>query len=143
MEGRTSHSSRSPATSRRAVRIPLLYFLFFYPWTLAHLAVNDLADVTNDRAKGMATIPVLYGMGGAVRWVLLFTAAHGLLAVIFARALGPLAAGGFALGYALLILANYRILNGKTAGAAMQALPLFHASLLIYIVVIIAAAVVP
>ncbi|WP_241648100.1 UbiA family prenyltransferase [Methanoculleus taiwanensis] len=121
----------------------LLYFLFFYPWTLAHLAVNDLADITNDRAKGMATIPVLYGMSGAARWVLLFTVAHGLLAVIFAWALGPIAAGGFALGFTLLILANYRILSGKTAGAAMRALPLFHASLLIYIVAIITAAVVP
>ncbi len=102
-----------------------------------------MADITNDRVKGMATIPVLYGMDGAARWVLLFTAVHGFLAIIFAAALGPIAAGGFALGFLLLLVANYRILKGKTADAAMRVLPLFHASLLIYIVAIIADAVVP
>ncbi|WP_243669368.1 UbiA family prenyltransferase [Methanoculleus chikugoensis] len=42
----------------------LLFFLFFYPWTLAHLGgANDIADIVNDRARGgMATIPALYGM---------------------------------------------------------------------------------
>ncbi|MEN6342934.1 MAG: UbiA family prenyltransferase, partial [Methanospirillum sp.] len=48
----------------------LLYFVFFYPFALAHLGANDIADITNDRARGLQTIPVLYGMTGAARWVL-------------------------------------------------------------------------
>ena len=30
----------------------LLYFVFFYPFALAHLGANDMADITNDRARG-------------------------------------------------------------------------------------------
>ncbi|NMB79755.1 MAG: UbiA family prenyltransferase, partial [Methanomicrobiales archaeon] len=39
----------------------LLYFVFFYPFALAHLGANDIIDVANDRARGMFSIPVLYG----------------------------------------------------------------------------------
>ena len=115
----------------------ILCFLFFYPWALAHLAVNDIADIENDRARGMATIPVLYGMGGAARWVLGFSAVHGVMALILGIALGPVALAGFAAGIILLGVANYLVF----AGAAMRALPLVHATLIIYAVAIIAAAV--
>jgi 4-hydroxybenzoate polyprenyltransferase len=118
----------------------LLYFLFFYPWTLAHLAVNDMADISNDRARGLATIPVLYGMAGASRWVLGFTAIHAAAAIVFAATLGPIASAGFILGLILLAAANTRILGQKSDDAAMRALPLFHASLLVYVVAVIAAA---
>ncbi|MDV2481170.1 prenyltransferase [Methanoculleus sp. Wushi-C6] len=134
----------------------LLYFLFFYPWTLAHLGANDIADIENDRARGMATIPsltfgltgsapenptpVLYGMRGAALWVLGFSAAHAVMAVVFALVLGPVAAAGFAVALLLIAAANALILRGKSADAAMRALPLMHASLLVEAAAIIAAA---
>ncbi len=85
----------------------------------------------------MATIPVLYGMRGAARWVLAFSVVHGALALILGLALGPVALAGFAAGIILLGVANYLVF----AGAAMRALSLVHATLIIYAVAIIAAAV--
>ena len=116
----------------------LLIFLFFYPWALAHLAANDIADVANDRARGMATIPVLYGMRGAAAWVAGCAAAHAVTAAAFGLALGPVALTGFLAGLALLAGAACLILRGKSPAAAMQALPLIHATLIVYAVAIIA-----
>jgi len=118
----------------------LLFFLFFYPWTLAHLGANDIADIVNDRARGMATIPVLYGMKGAAAWVLGFSLVHAVMALIFGLALGPIALAGFAVGIVLLGMANYLVLRGKSADAAMRALPLMHATVIVYAVAIIASA---
>lgn len=119
----------------------LLFFLFFYPWTLAHLAANDIADIANDRARGMATVPIIYGMKGAAAWVLGFSAVHAGMAVVFGLTLGPVALAGFAAGLVLLGAANYLTLRGKSADAAMRALPLMHGSLLVYAAAIIAGAV--
>jgi len=116
----------------------LLIFLFFYPWALAHLAANDIADVANDRARGMATIPVLYGMRGAAAWVAGCAATHAVTAAAFGLALGPVALAGFLAGLALLAGAACLILRGKSPAAAMQALPLIHATLIVYAVAIIA-----
>ena len=119
----------------------LLFFLFFYPWTLAHLAANDIADIENDRARGMATVPVLYGMKGAAFWVLGFSAAHAVMAVVFGLTLGPVALAGFAAGLVLLGAANVLILREKSPAAAIRALPLIHATVIVYAGAIIAAAV--
>ncbi|WP_301664959.1 UbiA family prenyltransferase [Methanoculleus frigidifontis] len=119
----------------------LLYFLFFYPRTLAHLAVNDMADIANNRARGLATIPVIYGMAGAARWVLGFSLVHAVLAAVFAATLGTVAAAGFTVGLVLLAAANARFLRQKSDDAAMRALPLVHALLLVSVVAIIAEAV--
>jgi len=121
--------------------IALRYFLFFYPWTLAHLGANDIADVANDRARGMATIPVLYGMKGAVVWVLGFSAAHVAMALVFGFVLGPVALVGFGAGLILVGVADGLILREKNPAAAMRALPLMHVSLLVYAAAIIAASV--
>lgn len=123
----------------------LLFFgLFFYPLALAHLGVNDLADVTNDQAKDMKTIPVLYGLKGTAYWVLIFSIFHISMAIIFANILGlisfinfELPFIGFVIGFFLLILANYRILKEKSAKSAMKTLPLFHVTMLIYAISII------
>jgi len=121
----------------------LLFFLFFYPWTLAHLGANDIADIVNDRARGMATIPspVLYGMKGAAAWVAGFSAVHAAMAIVFGLILGPVTMAGFGVGLILLGIANHLILQEKSPDAAMRALPLMHASLLVYAVSIIAGAV--
>jgi len=124
----------------------LLFFgLFFYPLALAHLGVNDLADVTNDQAKDLKTIPVLYGLKGTAYWVLIFSVFHIVMAIIFANILGlvsfinfEIPFIGFGIGFFLLIVANYKILKGKSVESAMKSLPLFHVTMLIYSISIIA-----
>jgi len=115
----------------------LLFGLFFYPLALAHLGVNDMADVKNDRAKCMKTIPVLYEMKGTAYWVLVFTVIHFASAIVFLNVLGTTALIGFSLSFLLLAVANYKIMLGKSADSAMKALPLFHVSMLIYAISII------
>lgn len=115
----------------------LLFALFFYPLAIAHLGVNDIADVVNDCAKEMKTVPVLYGIKGAAYWVLIFTLIHFVTATIFLNVLGTVALIGFSLGFILLTLANYIILKGKSAASGMKALPLFHVTMLIYAISII------
>ena len=116
----------------------LLLFLFFYPLALAHLGVNDLADIVNDQAKGLNTIPTLYGMKATAYWVLAFTIFHFVIAAIFLTVIGLWAIIGFAVSFVLLTLGNVIILKGKSAQAAIKALPLFHLSMLIYAITVIA-----
>jgi 4-hydroxybenzoate polyprenyltransferase len=115
----------------------LLFILFFYPMALAHLGVNDIADVANDRVKEMKTVPVIYGINGAVYWVLIFTLIHFVTAIIFINILGTVSLIGFSLGFILLAIANYIILKGKSSTSGMKALPLFHVTMLIYAISII------
>jgi 4-hydroxybenzoate polyprenyltransferase len=115
----------------------LFFAFFFYPLALAHLGVNDISDVANDRVKDMKTISVLYGMKKTSYWILLFSILHIAAAIIFLTVLGPLAIAGFALGFLLLSIGNYVILKGKSAASGMKALPLFHVTMLIYAISII------
>ena len=115
----------------------LLFAFFFYPLALAHLGVNDISDVANDRVKEMKTIPVLYGMKGTVYWTLFFSVLHFVAAVVFLNVLGTLALAGFAVSLSLLAVGNYMILRGKSADSGIKALPLFHVAMLIYAITII------
>jgi 4-hydroxybenzoate polyprenyltransferase len=115
----------------------LLFAFFFYPLALAHLGVNDIVDVANDRVKEINTIPTLYGMKGTSYWILFFSVIHFVAAVIFVTVLGTLALAGFAAGLLLLAIGNYRILKGKSADSGIKALPLFHMAMLIYAISII------
>jgi 4-hydroxybenzoate polyprenyltransferase len=115
----------------------LLFAFFFYPLALAHLGVNDISDVANDRVKEMNTIPVLYGMKRTAYWILFFSALHFGAALIFLSVLGTLAIAGFAVALLLISIGNYIILRGKSADAGMKALPLFHVAMLIYAITII------
>jgi len=110
----------------------LLYFLFFYPFAMAHLGVNDLADIENDRARGMQTIPVLYGMKGTTWWIAGFIVVHALCAFIFVSVLGPIATAGVVFGLALLALSAVHLARQPTAEGGMRVLPLFHLAMLIY-----------
>ncbi len=47
----------------------ILWFVFFYPFALAHLGANDLIDVVNDRARGMNTITTLFGLDRTAFWI--------------------------------------------------------------------------
>jgi 4-hydroxybenzoate polyprenyltransferase len=115
----------------------LLFAFFFYPLAQAHLGVNDISDVANDRVKEMNTIPILYGMKGTAYWILCFSAIHFVAAMIFLSVLGTFAIAGFAVAFLLISIGNYLILRGKSADAGMKALPLFHVAMLIYAITII------
>lgn len=121
--------------------LALQYFLFFYPWAIAHLGVNDMADYENDIARGLKTIPVLYGISGTAYWITLFSAAHIILALVFLQNIGTIGRIGFVLGFVLVVYANSLVMREPSPKSAMRALPVFHLSLLIYGVSVIAGSV--
>ncbi|HIH88308.1 TPA: UbiA family prenyltransferase [Candidatus Bathyarchaeota archaeon] len=112
--------------------IPLLYFLFFYPYAQAHLGMNDLIDVANDEARGMATPATLYGLNGTKIWILSFTVLHFIGAVFFTSVLRPAAVIGVGVGLLLLLIANMAVQKKATPESALKVLPLFHAAMLVY-----------
>ena len=113
----------------------IFIILFLYPWALAHLAANDIVDIKNDTAKGFNTIASLYGIEGNVKWILGFSIAHIITATILVIfELGIIGLVGFLIGFVILIIANVIILKGKSPAAGMKDLPLFHISLLTYII---------
>ncbi|MDD1747761.1 MAG: UbiA family prenyltransferase [Methanomassiliicoccales archaeon] len=120
--------------------IALLYFLFFYPFAMAHLGANDLVDFKNDIARRMQTVTVLYGLTGTARWVLAFTLAHVCMALLFAYYLGWQALVGFAIGFLLLGIANYFIMKRKTPAIGLKVLPMFHVTMIVYSITLIAFA---
>jgi len=115
----------------------LRYFIFFYPWVIAHLGVNDIIDIHNDRSRDMKTVTFLYGMAGTANWILSFSVVHILVAPLFLVTLGSLARIGFVVAFLLLGVANYLIVKDKSSAAGLKVLPIFHATMLIYAVSII------
>jgi len=114
------------------------YLLFIYPWALAHLGANDLVDIENDQAKELKTIAGLYGVKGNKIWVHSFSAIQLITSAIFVLFdLGVVAIFGFAASWALIVIANIIVMRGKEAKTWLKALPMFHASLFIYILSII------
>jgi 4-hydroxybenzoate polyprenyltransferase len=111
----------------------LLYALFFYPWVMAHLGVNDLVDVENDQARAMKSVTVLYGRAGTAYWILAFTLLHILAAPLFLTELGVVAVTGFVIGFLALAVANYKIVKEKSPEAGLVALPLFHLAMACYV----------
>ncbi|MDD1707658.1 MAG: UbiA family prenyltransferase, partial [Methanoregulaceae archaeon] len=90
-------------TAGNADIVSLLYFVFFYPFAMAHLGANDLIDFENDRARGMKTVTTLYGLSGTVSWVAAFTGIHIVTSLLFMTRLGWIARGGIFLGLCLLV----------------------------------------
>lgn len=115
----------------------LLYTIFFYPWTMAHLGLNDFIDVENDKARGMQSITILYGLKKTMYWITGFTALHILAGIFFLRELGNIAHYGFFAGFLLLAGANLYLWKEKAPQAGLKILPLFHGTLVIYAVSII------
>jgi 4-hydroxybenzoate polyprenyltransferase len=120
----------------------LLYFLFFYPFALAHLGVNDLVDYVNDQARGMYSVAVLYGKSGSAVWSAGFSAVHACTALLFMSILGWIARTGLIAGLGLLLIANLVILRDRNPAAGLRVLPLFHITMLVYAVSILLDAVV-
>jgi 4-hydroxybenzoate polyprenyltransferase len=115
----------------------VLYFVFFYPFAMAHLGANDLIDVINDKARDLKSVTVLYGLKGTALWILIFTLIHYVTGSIFAYHLGLNAIGIFVFGFVLLAIANISIMKQKTPQAALKVLPLFHVTMIIYSVSLI------
>jgi 4-hydroxybenzoate polyprenyltransferase len=109
-----------------------LYFVFFYPFAMAHLGANDLIDVVNDRARGLCTLPVLYDLDRTAYWIAGFTVIHAMMAVLFMSRLGWIGRGGLTIGLALLVVANVVILRNRTPEAGLRVLNLFHITMLVY-----------
>ncbi len=112
--------------------VSLLYFVFFYPFAMAHLGANDLIDLENDRARGMKTVTTLYGISGTVSWVAAFTGIHIVTSLLFMTRLGWIARGGIFSGLCLLVYANSVIARNRTPDTGLKVLPLFHITMLIY-----------
>ena len=109
-----------------------LYFVFFYPFALAHLGVNDLIDVANDRVRGMSTLPILFDIPRTMYWILGFTVIHAMMAFLFMTRLGWIGRAGLLIGLIILMAANGVILKIRTPEAALKVLPLFHVTMLLY-----------
>ena len=110
----------------------LAFSLFFYPFAMAHLGVNDLADIANDRVRELRTIPLLYGINGTVYWIAGFTLIHALAAAYMVSYVGMIARAGICIGLLLLGAANVVIPRGRDPDAAMKVLPVFHVTMVIY-----------
>ena len=112
----------------------VLYFLFFYPFALAHLGANDLIDIRNDEARGMKTIPVLFGIDRTAWWIAGFSALHALAAILFMTQLGLPGKAGILAGLFLILYANAAVLRKRTPDSALRVLPCFHGAMLLYAV---------
>ncbi|MFW9950001.1 MAG: UbiA family prenyltransferase [Candidatus Thorarchaeota archaeon] len=122
----------------------ILLMLFLYPWAQAHLGVNDLADYENDQAKNLKTVTVLYGVKGNIRWIVTFTIIHIIFAILLLLfKLGFIALVGFIFVFILLGLGNFILFKNQTPKTGLKILPLYHASLLIYILSIIFSIIFP
>jgi 4-hydroxybenzoate polyprenyltransferase len=119
-----------------------LYFIFFYPFAIAHLGVNDLIDEANDRARGLRTIPTIYDAERTTYWIAGFTVIHAMMAVLFITRLGLVARAGVYAGLVLLVIANIVILKYRTPDAALKVLPLFHMAMVLYAAGIVLGAIV-
>jgi 4-hydroxybenzoate polyprenyltransferase len=115
----------------------LLYMVFFYPWTMAHLGLNDFIDLKNDQARDLKSITVLYGEKGTMYWITGFTALHFITAFFFLRELGDIALYGFLAGFLLLAGSNLYLWKEKSPAAGLKILPVYHGTLVIYAVSII------
>lgn len=120
----------------------LLYFLFFYPFALAHLGINDLVDYRNDQARGMYSVTVLFGIPGTVSWIAGFSIIHACTTLLFMSVLGWIAWIGLLAGLGLLLIANIIILRKRDPAAGLRVLPLFHITMLVYAVSILVDSVV-
>ncbi len=110
----------------------LMYFLFFYPFAQTHLGINDIIDVNNDIARGLRTIPTIYGVQNTKYWILGFTLLHLVVAAWFYSTVGGILVYTFVIGSLILLVVNLLIQRGETPQDWLKALPLFHATLFVY-----------
>lgn len=115
----------------------LMYFVFFYPFALSHLAANDIIDVENDRARGMYSVAVLYGQRGAAAWLVGFMVAHLILGFVFLYPLGRIAILGYTVVVVILSIGAVMIWKDPSPERGMRVLPMFHVSMIVYTLALI------
>jgi len=113
------------------------YLLFFYPYTLAHLGLNDIVDSDNDRARGMATVTVMFGEKGTKLWISISSLIHILFLTLFLSRIENVFYSSMIIGVVLLAISNILVWKGSSPQQWLKALPLFHMSLLFYTLSII------
>jgi 4-hydroxybenzoate polyprenyltransferase len=111
-----------------------LYLLFFYPFALVHLGINDLVDVENDVARGMRTVTTMYGLRGTAVWITVMAAAHLAVSVFFIQSFRSPARFGFVVAAGLLIFVTAAIVRRPSPARGLAVLPVFHATLFVYLV---------
>ncbi|NIQ04199.1 MAG: hypothetical protein GWO20_00240 [Candidatus Korarchaeota archaeon] len=89
----------------------------------------------------MQTVTVLYGERRTAYWILGFTTLHIVITPFFLWMLGIIGVVGSLFSFALLSAGNGIILRDPTPKRGLQALLLFHASLLVYIFTILLASI--
>ncbi len=121
-----------------SLSIPLI-LAFIYPWALAHLGTNDLADYENDQAKQLKTVTVLYGLKINVFWISIATLLNiSMIPILYIFLdLGFIMLGGAIAAAVILTLANILIIIKRSTKISLKVLTMFHVSLLIYCVTII------
>ncbi len=119
--------------------LAFVYMAVFYPLAEAHLGVNDLADVRNDRARGMKSVPLLYGNRGTARWIFLFSAAHIGFSWLLLRNLPFWTVLAMTVPFCLLSAASVALVASPTPRRALRVLPLIHTVIALESAVIIAA----
>ena len=115
----------------------LFYLLFFYPFTQAHLGLNDIIDTANDHARGLATIPILYGKKNTKLWISISSLIHLLLLANFLTQVNRVYISGFLFGAGFLLISNILVWKGNSPKEWVRSLPFFHLSLLFYTLSII------
>ena len=109
--------------------LAFIYMAAFYPLAQVHLAINDLADVRNDEARGMKSIPMLYGNQGTAWWIVLFSVAHIVLLQLLLRDLPTWSSLAMLVPLCILTMANIAILATPTPQRGLKMLPLIHATI--------------
>ena len=100
--------------------------------------MNDIIDYRNDVARDLKTIPVIYGVKNTKYWITCFAVLHLIVTNQFFKHIGGIMGYSFVAGSALLFAVNLLVWRGETPGDWLKALPLFHITLLLYMVSMIA-----
>jgi 4-hydroxybenzoate polyprenyltransferase len=117
-----------------------LYAIFFYTLAEVHLGINDLSDHYNDIERGLKTVTTMYGRDGNMRWISAFTALHLTLGLPHVVNRGGVTYLGYACAIIMLLYINNRLWKNTTPREAHRVIPLFHATLLIYMLAMISDA---
>ncbi|HPR42174.1 MAG TPA: UbiA family prenyltransferase [Candidatus Methanofastidiosa archaeon] len=118
----------------------LLYAVFFYTLAEVHLGINDLSDHHNDIERKMNTVTTMYGRDGNWKWIASFVALHLVLGLPHVVNRGGVAYIGYVFALFTLPYICKRLRTDTTPEEAHRVIPVFHATLLVYMLTMIAGA---
>jgi len=117
-----------------------LYGVFFYTFGEIHLGINDLSDHHNDIVRKMNTVTIMYGRHGNLTWILVFILLHLSLGLPHVVNIGGFVYAAY--GFACLMLAYIfnRLKKETTPEEAHRVVPMFHLTMLVYMLSMMAQA---